>query len=128
MIWPDHSRDPHRGEHALFAPSTISWIKDSTENDICERYYRLVAKDVGTIVHEIAKKCITTNTKLSKTAAKTIITMELVSRGIPRAAFDAEYIATTLVSYVNDAIGYMMTPEKELYYSILLQIFHQAHL
>lgn len=117
MIWQDHSRDNHRGDHALFAPSQMSWVKDDDAEDVYERYYRILAKDIGTIVHRIAKKCITTNTKFSKTAARQLITMELVSQGIPRPAFDEGYLASNFVNFVNDAIGFMMTPERELYFS-----------
>lgn len=117
MIWLDHSRDPHRGEHALFSPSQMSWVNDQSDNDILDRYNRGLAKDIGTIVHSIAKKCIQSNTKFSRSAAKSLITMELVSNGIPRSAFDAESLATNFVNYVVDAIGFSMIPEKELYFS-----------
>lgn len=117
MIWKDHSRDPRRGDHALFSPSQMSWVNDRTEDEIMDRFSRQVAKDIGTIVHEIAKKAIATQTKFSKAAARSLITMELVSHDIPRVAFDSSILAENFVNYINDAIGYMMIPEKDLYFS-----------
>lgn len=117
MIWLDHSRDPHRGEHALFSPSQMSWINDSTENDVYERYSRGLAKDIGTIIHGVAKKCISTKTRLSNESARSLIRMELLDKGIPEYCFNEETLADNFLGYLNDTLDHNMRAEQELYYS-----------
>ena len=57
-----------------------------------ETYSNYLAAEKGTILHDFAARCITLNQRL------------------PRKAL-------TLNMYVNDAIGYKMTPEQILYFS-----------
>lgn len=120
MQWLDHSRDFPRGSHALFSPSLGVWVGDENEDDVLLRYYRSLAPTIGNVVHEEAYECILTNTRYTKNEAKKAITKRLLMyKGlrIPRDAFDPEFLADNLVNYVNDAIGYMMTPEQPLVYS-----------
>lgn len=117
MIWQDHSRDPHHGDHAIFSPSNNSWVNDDTAADVENRYFSKLATTIGTLVHEEAYECIVTNTRYTKNEAKKAISKKLLINEIPRDAFDADYIAATFVNYVNDAIGFGLRPEQELYFS-----------
>lgn len=79
------------GEHAFLGASKYHWI-NYDEDKLIESYARYSAKQKGTILHDFAAQCITLGQKLPKSRK-------------------------TLNSYVNDAIGYRMTPEQVLYYS-----------
>ena len=79
------------GKHAFLGASKYHWI-NYDENKIKESYMKFQATLKGTILHEFAAQCITLGQKLPKSTK-------------------------TLNMYVNDAIGYKMTPEQILYYS-----------
>ena len=79
------------GKHAFLGASKYHWI-NYDENKIKESYMKFQATLKGTILHEFAAQCITLGQKLPKSNK-------------------------TLNMYVNDAIGYKMTPEQILYYS-----------
>ena len=79
------------GKHAFLGASKYHWI-NYDENKIRESYMKFQATLKGTILHEFAAQCITLGQKLPKSNK-------------------------TLNMYVNDAIGYKMTPEQILYYS-----------
>lgn len=119
MQWIDHSRDLPAGSHTLFSPSQPAWMNDKSEDDIYKRYISGIATTIGTAVHEEARDCILTNTKYTKNEAKKALTKKLLLKPyyIPRLAFDADFLASNFINYVNDALGYMMTPEVPLFYS-----------
>lgn len=79
------------GMHAFLGASKYHWINYSDEK-IAEAYKNFLAAQRGTEIHEFAATCIRLKQKL------------------PR-------IRKTLNMYVNDAIGFRMTPEQILYYS-----------
>ena len=79
------------GQHAFLSPSKYHWVRYSPEK-VAESYRRSMAVLKGTRLHEFAAKCIELGQKLPKSQK-------------------------TLNMYVNDAIGYKMTPEVPLYYS-----------
>ena len=79
------------GQHAFLGASKYHWIRYS-EDKIVESYSKLQLTRKGTELHEIAAGLIKNGIKLPKTKK-------------------------TLNMYVNDAIGYKMTPEQTLYYS-----------
>lgn len=89
MNFVDHSK--LNGQHAFLGASKYSWINYSPEK-IAESYNKYLAIQQGTILHEFAAQCIRLGQKLPKSQK-------------------------TLNMYVNDAIGYKMTPEQPLYYS-----------
>lgn len=91
MIWKDHSKDPHMGEHALLSPSKKYWV-DYDDSKIKALYDAERARYMGDRLHAFACECISLGQKLPKSTK-------------------------TLNMYVNDAIGYGMQPEQELYYS-----------
>lgn len=89
MQWNDHSR--LEGQHALFAASKYSWL-NYTDEKLLQVYENLRAKERGTVLHAFAATCIRLGQKLPRSNK-------------------------TLNQYVNDAIGFRMSPEVVLYYS-----------
>jgi len=79
------------GQHAFLGASKYHWIRYD-ENKVAESYINFLAAQKGTELHEFASQCIRLRQKLQKTNK-------------------------TLNMYVNDAIGFKMTPEQVLYYS-----------
>lgn len=79
------------GQHAFLGASKYHWINYS-EAKVAESYANFLATQNGTILHAFAAQCITLGQKLPKSRK-------------------------TLNMYVNDAIGFRMTPEQILYYS-----------
>ena len=89
MIFNDHWR--LRDKHAFLSPSSPAWIRYDEEK-LEERWITAQAAKLGTEMHTLAHKMI----KLGVKAAPLGKTFDL---------------------YVNDCIGYKMTPEQTLYYS-----------
>lgn len=89
MNFTKHSE--FKGLHAFLSASQYHWI-NYDEEKLEETYLNLLAKQKGTRLHELAS--------------------ELISLGIRLPEEDK-----TLNMYVNDAIGYGMTPEQPLVYS-----------
>lgn len=85
MNWNQHSV---KDEHAMFPPSQPAWLRYD-EAKLRSRYETIDATKRGTLLHEHAANCIKMGTKL------------------------ADY-HQTLNMYVNDAIGYEMSPERLL--------------
>lgn len=79
------------GQHAFLGASKHYWLNYS-EDKLVESYANHLASQKGTILHNFAAQCILLGQKLPKSRK-------------------------TLNMYVNDAIGYRMTPEQILYYS-----------
>lgn len=79
------------GQHAFLGASKYHWI-NYDEDKLADSYKRYIAVQQGTIYHDFAARCIKLKQKLPKSKK-------------------------TLNMYVNDAIGYRMTPEQILYYS-----------
>jgi hypothetical protein len=79
------------GQHAFLGASKYHWI-NYDDKKIVDVYSKFLASRKGTTLHEFAAQCIKLGQKLPK-AKKTLNT------------------------YVNDAIGFKMTPEQTLYFS-----------
>lgn len=79
------------GQHAFLGASKYHWI-NYDENKVVESYSKFLAAQKGTILHDFAAQCIRLGQKLPKSKK-------------------------TLNMYVNDAIGFRMTPEQVLFYS-----------
>ncbi len=79
-----------KDKHAYLSASKYHWLNYS-DDKLVESYNSFLAIERGTRLHEFAKEAIELKTKL---------------RG-----------KSTLSMYVNDAIGFRMTPEQPLYYS-----------
>lgn len=79
------------GQHAFLSASKYHWIRYDEEK-LGTSYLNHRATLHGTAMHDFAARCIQLGQKLPKSAK-------------------------TLNAYVNDAIGYKMTPEQVLFYS-----------
>ena len=89
MIFSTHSN--LKGQHAFLGASKYHWI-NYDEDKIADSYAKFTAIQRGTVLHDFAAQCISLGQKLPKSRK-------------------------TLNMYVNDAIGYHMSPEQILYYS-----------
>lgn len=89
MNFNDHSE--LEGYHAFLSASKYHWI-NYDEEKLYSSYANYRAAEQGTILHDFARTCILMKQRL-------------------------EDIPKTLNMYVNDAIGFGMTPEQVLYYS-----------
>ena len=109
-----------RGKHAVFAPSTPYWMNDTEEESI-RRYCSSFGPSVGTALHSAAEDYIRYSMKLTRFDKK-YVPLTLLKAGIPSAVVDrlpVDDIFDNLMLYVNDCIGYRMTPEVVLCYSDL---------
>lgn len=89
MIFNQHSR--LRGIHAFLGASNYHWI-NYTDDKLKSVYQNDIAKKRGTELHDLADRLIKLKVKLPRSSK-------------------------TLNRYVNDAIGFKMSPEQILYYS-----------
>ena len=86
--------NPHSnliGQHAFLSASKYHWI-NYDEEKLVSSYKSYQAAQIGTRMHELACELISLGVKLPRSKK-------------------------TLNMYVNDAIGFRMTPEQPLYYS-----------
>ncbi len=79
------------GKHAFLGASKWHWV-NYDEEKLISYYQSQLAVQRGTELHDFAKRCIELNIKLPKSKK-------------------------TLNMFVNDAIGFRMTPEQPLYFS-----------
>lgn len=86
-----HTHSNLEGQHAFLGASKYHWI-NYDESKVAESYSKFLATQKGTTLHEFAAQCIRLGQKLPKSQK-------------------------TLNMYVNDAIGFKMTPEQVLFYS-----------
>ena len=105
----------YEGKHALLAPSQPYWLEYS-EDKLYQKYLSSYAQAMGTALHELAEQLIRHSIKLKKTD-KTVVLLHLLESGIPRAAIELDRIYNNFMTYVNDAIGFRLTPEQILVYS-----------
>ena len=80
-----------KGCHAFLSASKYHWV-NYDEEKLAATYSNFLAVQKGTKLHDFAAQCIELGQKLPKSKK-------------------------TLNMYVNDAIGFRMTPEQVLYYS-----------
>ena len=113
MKWNNHKE--YEGKHAFMSPSNYHWL-NYTDIVFESRYYSQYSQLIGTTVHQLAHDCISSRMKLSKHDVH-IIQMYLWKAFIPKDAYDANRILTTLVPFVNDAIGFHMSSEILLFYN-----------
>ncbi len=79
------------GRHAFLGASQYHWINYDSDKLVAS-YSSFLARQRGTELHDFAAQCIKLGQKLPRSKK-------------------------TLNMYVNDAIGYKMTPEQVLYFS-----------
>jgi len=104
-----------RGKHALLAPSQPYWLNYEPEQ-LVQKFVSSYAQSMGTLLHELAETLIKNGIKLKKTD-RAVVLVHLVGNGIPRSAIDIDRIYNNFMTYVNDAIGFKLTPEQPLVYS-----------
>lgn len=107
------------GKHALLGGSKYYWINDISQEDKLKRIRSYYLADLGTALHEVAKKRIKYGFKLTKYDKKSVI-IDILESGIPEIVLRStnfDLVFDNLQNYVNDAIGFKMTPEQPLYYS-----------
>jgi hypothetical protein len=104
-----------KGKHALLAPSQPHWLGYSEEK-LFQKYISRYSQDIGTLLHELAETLILNNLKLKK-SDKLVVLVHLLESGIPRNVIDIDRIYNNFMTYVNDAIGFKLTPEQILKYS-----------
>ena len=80
-----------QGQHAFLGASKYHWV-NYDDGKIADAYKKFLAVQKGTELHDFAATCIRLGQKLPRSTK-------------------------TLNMYVNDAIGYKMTPEQVLYFS-----------
>lgn len=103
------------GKHALLSPSQHAWVNYDFDK-LYSKYYKQFVPVMGTSLHALAEHLNKHNIKLTKND-KHLVMYHLLESGIPRRAIDLDYIYPNLVNYVNDSIGYRMSPEQSLKYS-----------
>ena len=79
------------GKHAFLSPSNYHWM-NYNEQKLSARWYAANQAAYGVALHDYAQQAIKLGIKQPKNK-------------------------TTLSMYINDAIGYRMSPEQPLYYS-----------
>lgn len=89
MQWNQHYK--LQGKHAFLSASKYAWLRYSDEK-LDETFTKAIMAARGTRLHAFAAEAISLGEKLPRTSK-------------------------TLNMYVNDAIGFKMTPEQVLYYS-----------
>jgi hypothetical protein len=106
------------GKHAVLSPSQWRWINDS-ETELLERVARSYIPELGTQLHDVARKRIKHKVRLKKHDRDSVL-VDVLDNGVPRVVFDYinfNAIYENLMNYVNDCIGYGMYPEVVLAYS-----------
>lgn len=86
-----NDRSKFAGMHAILSPSKYSWI-NYDEDRLDSMVHSAMASRRGTQLHELAKQLITLRERLPESTR-------------------------TLNQYVNDCIGFRLTPEQVLFYS-----------
>jgi hypothetical protein len=89
MRFNDHFK--LKDKHAFMSPSTYSWV-NYDEQKMDARIHASFAARRGTDLHDVAQRLISLGVKLPDTQE-------------------------TINAYVNDCIGFRMTPEQTLFYS-----------
>ena len=113
MIFNQHS--DLEGQHAFLGASKYAWLNYDQEK-LELAYKRQYANIIGTILHDLAHRCIKNKIKLTK-ADKHLVSLTLLENGIPQGLISPLDILDTLAPFVNDAIGFRMESEQVLYYS-----------
>lgn len=104
-----------RGKHATLSPSQPAWLRYN-EDQLYQKYASGYSQAMGTSLHELAETLISNNLKLKKSDKLTVLS-HLLNDGIPKDVIDMDRLYSNFMNYVNDAIGFKLTPEQILYYS-----------
>lgn len=104
-----------KGKHAILGASKYQWLNydDERFSGYCKGYF---AQTIGTVLHEFAAKRIRMRLRLHKGDRDSVL-FYLMDHGIPKYAIDMDLIFPNLMMYINDGIGFEMSPEVTLKYS-----------
>lgn len=111
-----HEHSELEGRHALLSASKYQWLTQELDA-IRARAVSAYATQLGDALHDKARRLISRREKLAKTDRKMIGFSLVDDYGIPEYAFDMDILYPNFMAYVNDAIGFRMTPEVKLFYS-----------
>lgn len=115
MIFNKHSDIV--GKHAVLGASKYSWLNYDDEQ-LWKAYVNSFATDIGTLTHDYAKDKIIFRQRMEDhPSEKNALMLHLLKNGIPFGVIPIDSIFYNMLPYVNDAIGFKMTPEQVLYYS-----------
>lgn len=115
MRWNDHSREVPKGAHAFLSPSQYQWT-EYDEEKLFNRMKNYYSQAIGTSLHALAEDLIKKHLKLRKNDTNLVL-LHLLDDKIPRYAIDIDAIFENFRTYVNDSIGFGMSPEVNLFYS-----------
>lgn len=114
MNWNDHKK--LEGLHAFLGASQFHWL--NWNDEMFEKHFvSKYAADIGTAIHQLASDCIKSRTRLTEHDAH-LIDITLYKGGFPKSVYDSQQILENLIPFVNDAIGFHMSSEVILYYSM----------
>lgn len=132
MNFNDHSN--LKGQHALFSPSSSSWLRYD-KNKVADRILSQYRSPIGTEIHEYAAIQIELAHKVNsirhlKQSISSAIYIKYFNMDrenesrVPYALKLIQFLGVLpdnvfeiVKQYINDAIGYKMSPEQILYYS-----------
>lgn len=115
MNFNKHSE--YEGKHALLSASKHSWLNYDDDKLILS-YANSFAQQIGTLCHSYAKdKILFRQPMEDNRSERNALILHLLKNGVPYRVIDIDRLFYNLMPYVNDAIGYKMTPEQILYYS-----------
>lgn len=106
------------GKHAILSASSWRWINDDKDS-LVKRITSSYAQSIGTILHGLAYRHIKYRIKMNKYDKKNVM-LELLSNGVPAIVIDTidfDRMFENLMVYVNDGVGFKLSPEVVLYYS-----------
>lgn len=105
------------GKHAVFSASKHSWI-NYDDAKLVAAYISSYSSTIGTLVHAYAKDKIIYRQPLEDNKSeRNALMLHLLKNDIPTRVIAIDTLFYNLMPYVNDAIGFKMTPELRLYYS-----------
>lgn len=129
MIFKEHSE--LKGSHAPFSPSQSAWLRYSNDEMIERALFQNSRTQLGSEIHEYACDQIILHNKIP--SVKCCINgisssiyckyknlngnTDYASDLISKLRYLEPEVYETVKMHVNDAIGYHMTPEQELYFS-----------
>ena len=115
MIFNKHLE--YEGKHAVLSASKHSWL-NYDDAKLIQSYINSFSAPIGTLVHAYAKDRISYCLPMEDCKSeKNALLLYLLTNQIPIQVIDLDRLFYNLLPYVNDAIGFKMTPELVLYYS-----------
>lgn len=121
MQWNKHS--DLEGKHAFLSASKHYWL-NYDEDRLITSFQNENRKELGTTLHAFAASNIKHSIKMPKSNRDVIkmiknymFGLKLSDEFIQTLDYLPGYVIDTLRAYINDGIGFNMTPELVLYYS-----------